>query len=160
MTTIFCVRPATPNIGNSVINRATMQAMFEAFGSDLSIVNVPAIAEGGRGGLTAAQVYDINRLADGVILGGGNLFENGQITVEAQALEALRAPLMLMGLSHGRIYDEAGGWIARSDSMPADMICRLVRKAEVAMVRDRSCQMSRTSWTMGKCSSRFATPRE
>ncbi len=136
MTTLFCIRPATPNIGNDLINRATLDLLFDVFGTDLSVVNLPAIASGGRGGLTASQVYDINRFADGVIVGGGNLFENGQITVDPRALEALRKPLMLIGLSHGRIYDESGDRTERSDSLAPAVIRQLAAKAEVAMVRD------------------------
>jgi hypothetical protein len=136
MTTLFCVRPTTPNIGNDLINRAVTSLLYEVFGSDTSIVTIPALSSGGRGGLTASQIYDMNRFADGVVIGGGNLFENGQLTTDLQALRHLRTPTMLIGVSHGRIYDAAGGWVHRSDSMPDAVVNALVAKAEVAMVRD------------------------
>lgn len=165
MTTIFCIRPATPNIGNNVINRATVDLLRSAFPGDLSIVNLPAIASGGRGGLTSPQVYDMNRLADGVVVGGGNLFENGQLTVNLGAVEALTVPMMLIGLSHGRIYDAQGLWTARSDSLPSETIRKLVEKADVAMVRDHASQAilaneSQTDVELGGCPTLFMRRNE
>ncbi|CAN7278267.1 polysaccharide pyruvyl transferase family protein [Caulobacter sp. LjRoot300] len=136
MTTLFCVRPTTPNIGNDLINKATRDLLYEVFGPDVSVVNVSALGAGGRGGLTASQIYDMNQFADGVVIGGGNLFENGQLTVDTNALRALRAPMMMIGVSHGRIYEASGAWVHRTDSMPDTTIRQLVAKAEVAMVRD------------------------
>lgn len=136
MVTLFCVRPTTPNIGNDLINRATTDLLYAAFGEETSIVNISALAIGGRGGLSAAQIYDMNRFADGVVIGGGNLFENGQLTIDRHALRSLRTPMMLIGVSHGRIYDAAGAWTDRSDSIPEIEARELVAKAEIAMVRD------------------------
>ncbi|PXA83120.1 hypothetical protein DMC25_18405 [Caulobacter sp. D4A] len=136
MTTLFCVRPTTPNIGNDLINKATTDLLYSVFGDDVSIVNISALAAGGRGGLTAAQVYDMNRFADGVVIGGGNLFENGQLSVDRHALRSLHAPMMLIGVSHGRIYDATGGWTHRTDSMSEPTARELAAKAEVALVRD------------------------
>jgi polysaccharide pyruvyl transferase WcaK-like protein len=136
MTTLFCVRPTTPNIGNDLINTATRDLLYAVFGSDTSIVNIPALSANGRGGLTASQVHDMNQFADGVVIGGGNLFENGQLTTDINALRALRPPMMMIGVSHGRIYDTSGGWAHRSDSMPDATIRHLVAKAETVMVRD------------------------
>jgi len=136
MATLFCVRPETRNIGNDLINRATSDLIRSVFGSDTVIVNVPALAGAHYGGLTASQVYDMNRFADGVVVGGGNLFENGQLTVEPQALAALRPPLMLIGMSHGRIFDASGDLVDRTDAMAPDTIRRLSEKASAVLVRD------------------------
>lgn len=138
MTTLFCVRSFLPNIGNDLIKKSTQDLLYRVFGSDVCIVDVPALANGGWGGLTARQVYDMNRFADGVLVGGGNLFENGQLTLDPQALEALRPPMMLIGLSHGRIHDASGELMHRSDSMDPARIRQLVAKANVAMVRDQA----------------------
>src|SRR5581483_6908111 len=116
MTTLFYVRPTTPNIGNDIINSATTDLIFGAFGPDTSIVTIPALVGPQNGGLTARQIYDINRLADGVLIGGGNLFENGQLTVDEQALSALCRPLLLLGLAHGRVYDRDGSLVHRTDA--------------------------------------------
>ena len=78
----------------------------------------------------------MNRFADGIVVGGGNLFENGQLAVDLQALSALRVPMMLIGLSHGRIYDRTGELVSRSDSLPSATIRALVAKACVTLVRD------------------------
>jgi hypothetical protein len=136
MRTLFCVRPATRNIGNDVINKATAELLYDAFGSGAGIVNIPALQGPQFGGFTARQVFDMNRFADGVVVGGGNLFENGQLAVDLQALSALRVPMMLIGLSHGRIYDRTGELVPRSDSLPAATIRALVAKACVTLVRD------------------------
>ncbi len=140
MATLFCVRPATRNIGNDLINRATSDLIYSVFGPDTAIVNVPALKGPQYGGLTAAQVYDMNRLADGVVVGGGNLFENGQLTVDTQALAALHVPLMLIGMSHGRIYDAAGDLRERTDALAPATIRALAGKACVVLVRDHGSQ--------------------
>lgn len=141
MPTIFCVRPATRNIGNDLIKKATSALLYTSFGSNAGLIDIPALAGAQFGGLTSRQVYDMNRFADGIVVGGGNLFENGQITIEPQALAALRPPLMLVGLSHGRIYDRDGALMDRTDALAPDAIRLLVAKSCVAMVRDRATHM-------------------
>lgn len=142
MTNLFCVRPTTRNIGNDLINKATTDLLYEVFGSTVSIINIPALREQQYGGMTTNQVYDMNRFADGVVIGGGNLFENGQLSVESHALDALSVPLMLIGLSHGRIYDETYALTRRTDSLPAHLVRLIGEKAGFRMVRDNaSCEL-------------------
>lgn len=160
MRTIFCVRPNTRNIGNDIINKATSGLLYASFGTETGLVNIPALAGPQFGGFTSRQVYDMNRFADGIVVGGGNLFENGQLTVELQALAALRVPLMLIGLSHGRIYDRNGDLAERTDSMPPDAIRLLVSKSCVAMVRDHATQtklqeLCKTEIEIGGCPTLF-----
>jgi polysaccharide pyruvyl transferase WcaK-like protein len=138
MGSLFCVRPATRNIGNDLINKSTNDLLYAVFGPQVSIVNIPALSNHQYGGLTTKQIYDINRLADGVVVGGGNLFENGQLTIESHALEALTVPTMLIGLSHGRIYDETYSFTNRTDSLPGHLVRQLAAKANVKMVRDHA----------------------
>jgi polysaccharide pyruvyl transferase WcaK-like protein len=140
MTTLFCVRPATRNIGNDIISRATTDLLFAVFGAETSVVTIPALVGPQNGGLTARQIYDINRLADGVVVGGGNLFENGQLTVDEQALGALRRPMLLVGLAHGRIYGRDGSLVHRTDAMPPRVIRLLVERSVLTMVRDHGTQ--------------------
>jgi polysaccharide pyruvyl transferase WcaK-like protein len=163
MTLLFCVRPTRPNIGNEVIYRATSDLLHSVFGPDTSIVVVPALSAGGLGGLTASQVYDMNRLADGVVVGGGNLFENGELTLNPRAVDCLQVPMMLIGLSHGRIYGRDGELMDRTDSMPPEAIERLGRKASVTMVRDRASKrmlddLGLDDVQMAGCPSMFMTP--
>jgi hypothetical protein len=138
MSTLFCVRPATRNIGNDLIGHATTALLVEHFGADTSVVTIPALADGRFGGFTAAQVHDMNRFADGVVVAGGNLFENGQFTIDRAALAALRVPLMIVGVSHGRIFDDAGELVERTDAMPAATITALAERAVVSLVRDEA----------------------
>lgn len=140
INTLFCIRPATRNIGNDIINKATADLIYEAFGDDAGIVNIPALKGSQFGGITAKQVYDANRFANGVIVGGGNLFENGQLTIETQALDSLDKPMMIIGLSHGRIVGTGGQYIHRSDAMPPSHIKQLTLKSQYVLVRDYASQ--------------------
>jgi polysaccharide pyruvyl transferase WcaK-like protein len=137
---IFFVRPTTRNIGNDLIGYATTELLYEIFGSATNIVNIPAVKGQQFGGLTSRQIYDVNRFADAVVLGGGNLFENGQITYDAQAVGALSRPMMLMGLSHGRILGRGSALQERTDALLPATIRHLVQRADVAMVRDNASQ--------------------
>lgn len=137
---IFFVRPGTRNIGNDIIALATTELLYEVFGADTNVVNIPALKGPQFGGLVPRQIYDMNRLADGVVVGGGNLFENGQISYDAQAVEALRSPMMLMALSHGRIAGRGGGLENRTDALHPGAIRHMIERSVVAMVRDRASQ--------------------
>ncbi len=137
---IFFVRPTTRNIGNDLIAYATAELLYEVFGAATNIVNIPALKGHQFGGLVPRQIYDMNRLADGVVVGGGNLFENGQLSYDAQAVEALRPPMMLMGLSHGRIVGHDGELEDRTDALHPGVIRHLVQRSSVAMVRDNASQ--------------------
>jgi polysaccharide pyruvyl transferase WcaK-like protein len=134
--TLFLVRPTTRNIGNDLIAFATSQLLYEAFGDGTNIVSVPALVGPQFGGLVPRQIYDMNRLADGVVIGGGNLLENGQISYDARAVDALRPPMMIMGLSHGRIAARGADVQPRSDALPADAVRHLFQRSAVAHVRD------------------------
>jgi hypothetical protein len=163
MTTLFCVRPATRNIGNDIINRATTDLLLAVFGADTSIVSIPALAGPQNGGLTAGQIYDINRLADGVVIGGGNLFENGQLTVDEQAIGALRRPMLLIGLAHGRIFGRDGSLEHRTDAMPPNLIRRLVEISVLTLVRDHGTQeilrtLAIPNVEVGGCPTLFMAP--
>ena len=163
MTTLFFVRPTTRNIGNDIINRATTDLFLAVFGAETSIVTIPALVGPQNGGLTARQIHDINRLADGVVIGGGNLFENGQLTVDEQALGALRRPMLLVGLAHGRIYDRDGSLVHRTDAMPPRVIRLLVERSVLTMVRDHGTreilrELGIPSVEVGGCPTLFMAP--
>ena len=108
MITLFCIRPRGFNIGNEAIFVALQPFLHRAFGEVVNIITLPATARyetDVKAGLTPTTVYDINQYGHGVIVGGGNLYENGEIDVHSGALEALEAPLMLFSLSRGRVYN-------------------------------------------------------
>jgi len=160
--TIFLVRPTTRNIGNDLIASAISQLLYEAFGDGANIVAVPALVGPQFGGLVPRQVYDMNRLADAVVVGGGNLFENGQLSYDANAVEALRPPMMLLGLSHGRIAARGGELQPRSDALRPDAIRHLVGKSVMALVRDRASQRLLSDFgamvDVGGCPTLFLPP--
>jgi polysaccharide pyruvyl transferase WcaK-like protein len=137
---LFFVRPHTRNIGNDIIGFATTELLYEVFGAATNVVNIPAMKGLQFGGLVARQIYDMNRFADGVVIGGGNLFENGQISYDAQSVQALRRPMLLMALSHGRITGRGGAPEDRTDALHPAAVRHLVERSTVALVRDIASQ--------------------
>ena len=133
---LFFVRPTLSNIGNLLISHATKEIFSEVFGKTANIVSIPALKGPDAGGLGAGPIYDMNRMADAVVVGGGNLFENGQLSCNHLAIDSLRPPLLLMGLPHGRITGRSGTRENRTDSLPPETIRHLVRRSIVTLVRD------------------------
>ncbi len=139
MTTIFCVRPTGFNIGNDTIFVGLRHLLRGAFGEAVNLVHVPAVrGEAGSSlyGLLPASVHQMNQYGHGVVVGGGNLYENGGLEVNTQALAALRLPLMLCGLSHGRIYDQRHRLLPRTDAMANSTTVALNAAASISLVRD------------------------
>lgn len=139
MITLVNIRPFKSNVGNHAIHFALRQLIYEAFGRLVSIVDLPP----GKGdfedsavGLTKASVHRINRFADGVIVGGGNLFENDALDVDVSALAALEPPLMLFSNSIGRIYNRFGDLVRRSDWSPQGHMEALLEAADLSLSRD------------------------
>lgn len=139
MYTIVNVRPFGYNVGNHAIHFALRQMLYETFGRLVSIIEYPATRKHestAKAGLTAATVCEINRYADGVIIGGGNLFENNEIDIDQPALRALQPPLMLFSNSRGRIYDRRGFLAERSDVIDDVKLKHLLNRADLSLSRD------------------------
>lgn len=139
LITIVNIRPIGSNVGNHAIHFAIRKMLYEVFGRLVSIVEIPANrldGSGGKGGISSTTVHEINRIADGVIVGGGNLFENGALEVDPNALQALRPPLMLFSNSWGRIYDRFGELSLRSDALDRNILRALVDRADISLSRD------------------------
>lgn len=139
MLTLAIIRPFGHNVGNHAINFALRQMLYTAFGRLVSVIEYPATGKHGGGakaGLTAPTVHEINRFADGVLVGGGNLYENGEIDIDPQALTALQPPLMLFSISRGRIYDRAGKLSERSDVISDALLSALLERADLSLSRD------------------------
>ncbi|HET8796309.1 MAG TPA: polysaccharide pyruvyl transferase family protein [Thermoanaerobaculia bacterium] len=132
MITIFCVRPRGLNVGNEAIFIGTRHLLRQAFGGLVNLVSVPSVG----GGLSARTIHEMNLYGHGVVVGGGNLYENNQLDLDAHALRALRPPLMLFSLSHGRIYDHRHELVPRTDSMPDSQLAVLHERACLSLVRD------------------------
>ena len=141
MSTLFCIHPHGFNVGNHAIHLALRGMLDRTFGELVNLVSIPATTRfesHGRAGLSASVVHEINQYADGVIVGGGNLFENGQLDVNLTALEALEPPMMLFRLSRGRIHNRQGRLVNRTDVMPDGTIRALHARAMCSVARDRA----------------------
>ena len=139
MITLFCIRPRGFNVGNDAIYLGTQHFVYEAFGEVVNLISLPATSRyesQAKAGLTAKTIHEINQYGHGVIVGGGNMYENGELEVNLDALAALEPPLMLYSLSRGRIYNRQGRLVDRTDAMPARVIQALDRKASCALARD------------------------
>ncbi|MEA2217815.1 MAG: hypothetical protein QOJ35_441 [Solirubrobacteraceae bacterium] len=138
---IFTFRPCTTNIGNDLIALAIEGLLDVAWPGPLDVVALPS-AGSGRGaktaGMSAANVYEANLLADAVLVGGGNVFENGALDVDANALDALQPPLAVVAASTGRVRGR-DGWLARrTDGSPPERVAHVCRLADPLLVRDEA----------------------
>jgi len=141
MVNIFCIRPRGFNIGNDVIYQGTLAFLQRAFGSQVNVITLPATTRyesHGQAGLTPRTVHEINRYGHGVVVGGGNLYENGELEVQGRAIEALEVPLLLFSLGWGRIYNRRYELAPRTDAMDAATIRLLHAKASYSLARDES----------------------
>ena len=139
MVTIFCVRPEGFNIGNDVIFIGMQHFLYNAFGQVVNLISIPATSRYEsevKAGLTAKTIHEMNRYGHGVIVGGGNIYENGQLDVSLDALGTLEVPLMLFSLSRGRVYNHRHRLVDRTDAMPDAVVLALNRKAKYSLARD------------------------
>ena len=139
MFTIANIRPFGHNVGNQAISFALRQMLYDVFGRIVTIIDYPATAKHettAKAGISKNTVHEINRFVDGVIVGGGNLYENNEIDVDINALNALQPPLMLFSNSRGRIYGRKGAFINRSDTIDDNKLISLVKKAQISLSRD------------------------
>ena len=107
MYTIANIRPFGHNVGNTAISFAIKNMLYDTFGRLVTVIDYPATSKHestAKAGLSKQTIHEINRFADGVIVGGGNLYENDEIDINHEALKHLKAPLMLFSNSRGRIY--------------------------------------------------------
>lgn len=124
------------NIGNFAIALSVRKWIYKTYGSSANIVTVPAMADHLNCGLTKKTIYLANQIADAVIVGGGNLYENNELKVDLNALESLKVPLVLFSLSIGRIYDRDLRLSRRTDVMPDSLLAALNNKAKFSLARD------------------------
>jgi len=140
---VFCIRPKGLNIGNDVIYIGMKYFLENALGYHPNIITLPATTRyetSQRAGLTAATIYEINQYGHGVIVGGGNLYENNELDMDLNALQALEVPLFTFSLSRGRVYNRRNKLVDRTDRMPDEKILALNRTAAMSSVRDEATQ--------------------
>lgn len=143
MITLFCIRPKGFNVGNDAIFMGMQHFIQEAFGQVVNLVSMPATSRyesQAKAGLTARTIHEINQYGHGVVVGGGNLYENGELDLNVDALQALEVPLLLFSLSRGRIYNNRLALVDRTDAMPARLVEALNRKASQSLARDEATQ--------------------
>jgi polysaccharide pyruvyl transferase WcaK-like protein len=141
MITLFNIRPKGHNIGNDAISVALRNQLYKSFGRMVNIIDVPATSlyeAHSKSGLSSKTVYEINRVGDGVIVGGGNLYENNEIDFNETALKALQVPLMLFSNSLGKVYNRQGELVQRTDVIPDNKLATLHEHANISLVRDSS----------------------
>ena len=139
MYTIANIRPFGHNVGNTAISFALRNKLYERFGRLVTVIDYPATSRyesNAKAGLTKQTIYEINRFADGVIVGGGNLYENNEIEIDSTALANLRPPLMLFSNSRGRIYGRDRRLQERTDVIPDNKLQTLVNAATISASRD------------------------
>jgi hypothetical protein len=136
---LFTFRPCTTNIGNDLIALATEGLLDVAWPHPLDVVSLPS-AGAGRGaksaGLSAANVYEANLLADAVLVGGGNVFENGALDVDENALDGLQPPLAVLAASSGRVRGRDGRLARRTDGSSRRRVAYVCGRADPLLVRD------------------------
>ncbi len=139
MVNLYCIRPKGFNIGNDVIFLGLKHFVRQAFGEAVNLISLPATGKyetHRKAGITAQTVYEINQFGGGLIVGGGNLYENGEIEINPTALRALEVPLLLFSLARGRIYNRDLRLVDRTNVMPDELIRSLNDRADLSLVRD------------------------
>ena len=140
---LFIVRPKGLNVGNDAIYLGLKALISRNFGEMPNIITLPATSKyenSGKAGLTASTVHEINQYGHGVIVGGGNLYENSELDFDLQAIRRLDPPLMLFSLSRGRIHGRDDSLVERTDAMLDERIVALNERADISLSRDPATQ--------------------
>lgn len=139
MINLFCIRPKAFNIGNDAIFSGLRHLIRESFGTVVNLIQLPATSRyesQAQAGFGKRTVHEMNQYGHGVIVGGGNLYENGEIEVDLNALQSLEPPLLLFSLSMGRIYNNALRLTRRTDAIRDEVARALNEKAAFTLARD------------------------
>ncbi len=141
MINLFSIRPKGFNIGNDVIYLGVNHFIRMAFQKNYNVISLPATGKyesQKKAGLSSQTIYEINQFGDGVIIGGGNLYENGELEVNPIALKALEKPMMIFSVSRGKIYNNKLELVDRTDVMTDDKMLLLNKRANVSLSRDQA----------------------
>jgi polysaccharide pyruvyl transferase WcaK-like protein len=141
MKNIFSIRPKGFNIGNDVIYLGVNHFIRMSFKENYNVISLPATGKyeaQRKSGLSSQTIYEINQFGHGVVIGGGNLYENGELEVNPTALRALEKPMMIFSVSRGRIYNNQHELVDRTDVMTDDKMLLLNKRADVSLSRDKA----------------------
>ena len=139
MINLYSIRPKGFNIGNDVIYLGVNHFIRMAFKENFNVISLPATGKyesHKKAGITPQTVYEINQFGHGVIVGGGNLYENGELEVNPIAIKALEKPMMVFSVSRGKIYNKALNLVDRTDVMSDDKMKLLNDAADISLSRD------------------------
>lgn len=139
MKNIYSIRPKGFNIGNDVIYLGVNHFIRNAFKENYNVISLPATGKyeaQRKSGLSAQTVYEVNQFGHGIIIGGGNLYENGELEVNDIALRALERPMMIFSVSRGRIYNQRLQLVDRTDTMGDAKLRLLHEHTAVSLSRD------------------------
>lgn len=141
MINLYSIRPKGFNVGNDVIFLGLNHFVRQAFKGGLNVITLPATGKyeaQKKAGLSSQTIYEINQFGDGVVVGGGNLYENGELEVNATALKALERPMMIFSVSRGKIYNKRLNLVDRTDVMTDEKIALINRHAAISLSRDKA----------------------
>src|SRR5690606_30949554 len=141
MINVYCIRPKGFNIGNDVIYLALTHFIRSAFRENVNIISLPATSKyesHKKAGINSQTVYEINQFGHGLIVGGGNLYENGELEINPNAIRALEVPLLVFSLARGKIYNKGLNLVDRTDVMSDGNIKLLNDHALLSLSRDNA----------------------
>ncbi len=139
MINLYSIRPKGFNIGNDVIYVGINHFIRNAFKENYNVISLPATSKyesQKKSGLSAQTIYEINQFGHGVIVGGGNLYENGELEVNETALKALEKPMMIFSVSRGKVYNRKHELVDRTDVMTDSKVKLLNDYADFSLSRD------------------------
>ncbi len=143
MINLYCIRPKGFNIGNDAIFVGLKHFVRQAFQENVNIISLPATSKyesHKKAGISAKTVYEINQFGHGLIIGGGNLYENGELEVNATALKALEVPTMIFSVSRGKVYNKSLQFVSRTDTMTDGNLQLVNNRADISLSRDVATQ--------------------
>lgn len=162
MKNIYSIRPKGFNIGNDVIYLGVNHFIRQAFKENYNVISLPATGKyeaHRKSGLSSQTIYEINQFGHGVVIGGGNLYENGELEVNPIALRALERPMMIFSVSRGKIYNQDFKLVDRTDTMADEKLKLLHQYASISLSRDKATKEYLDSLncknTLGGCPTLF-----
>lgn len=141
MINLFSIRPKGFNIGNDVIYLGVNHFVRMVFKQNYNVISLPATGKyesQKKSGLSSQTIYEINQFGHGVIIGGGNLYENGELDANPIALNALEKPMMVFSVSRGKIYNNNKVLVDRTDVMSDEKIKLINKHCIVSLSRDKA----------------------
>ena len=135
--TIFHIAPHGPglNVGNFAISYA-IRSLLRETNNNINILSLDAFSNKNLSGLNKQVVHEANLYGSGIIVGGGNLYENNELIVDLNAIKSLQVPLGLLSISIGRIFDNNLKLARRTDVMPDKIIQSLNKASSFSLSRD------------------------